>query len=187
MKKLVLASVLAFVAVGFFGCSDSLPESITKSAFTKKWQMPKKSSKSKDAKIKVPYLALGVSEIEVRDTDDIKGYVGVAFKEKDSATQIKDIKLYPRKCGVIVRLPKDFDKLNDRQKRIVGSKEQQNSLKLFSNNDEDTAEWNEVEAELKALWYTPKLKGVEFMNCEAKDIDKVELITSDGTFAYEFK
>ncbi len=40
MKKLVLASVLAFVAVGFFGCSDSLPESITKSAFTKKWQMP---------------------------------------------------------------------------------------------------------------------------------------------------
>lgn len=187
MKKLILTSVLAFVAVGFVAC-DSLPESLTyytTNKLVKEWQMPKKSSKSNEAKIKTPHLVLGVDEYPGVMT---KGSLGVEFKEKDSKTTITDIKLYPRKCGVIMRIPKDFDKLSDRQKRIVGSKEQQVSLRWFSNNDEDIAEWSELEADLKALWETYNLtRGVHSIDCEPKDIDKVELITSDGTFTYEFK
>lgn len=187
MKKFVLTSALAFMAFGFVGC-DSLPESLTdytKNKLVKEWQMPKKSSKSNEAKIQMPHLVLGVDEYPGVMT---KGHLGVAFKEKDSKTTITDIKLYPRKCGVIVSIPKDFDKLSDKQKRIVGSKEQQVSLRWFFNNDEDTAQWSEVEADLKALWETYNLtQGVRSTNCEPKDIDKVELITSDGTFTYEFK
>lgn len=188
MKNLVVKIAFIFVTLGFFGCSDSLPESITKSPFTKEWQMPKKSSKSNEATIKVPYLALGVSNVEVRDTDDVKGYIGVDFKEKDSTTKIKDIKLYPRNCGVFVIYPKEFKDLSDAQKIIIKNEESQNSLKLFSNNDEDMITWNEMDARTKGFWKNLKnLKGVNFINCEAKDISKAELITDNGTFTYEFK
>ena len=186
MKKLILISVLAFVALGFVGC-DSLPESLTQyttDKIVKEWQKSKKSSKSNGAKIKEPHFVLGVADYPSRW---IAGYVGVEFKEKDSKTTITDIKLYPRKCGVIVRTPKDFKDLDDKQKIIAKNEENQKSLKWYSNNDEDTAKWHQMDIELKAFWKSRNLKGVNFTNCEAKDIDKAELITSDGTFTYEFK
>lgn len=184
MKNLVVKNALIFVALGFFGCSDSLPESITGGLDFIKWQMPQKSSKSNEAKIKVPYLALGVADYP---SAWIAGYIGVDFKEKDSTTQIKDIKLYPRNCGVVIHTPKDFKDLSDEQKIIAESEENQKSLKWYSNNDEDTAKWNKMDKQLKAFWQNKNLRYVNFTNCEAKDISKVELITDNGTFTYEFK
>lgn len=146
MKNLMVKIALIFVALGFFGCGDSLPESITSFDLAKEWQMPQKSSKSNEAKIKVPYLALGVS---ANPSFRVKGYIGVDFKEKGSTTTIKDIKLYPRNCGVFIHLPKNYGDLNDEQKLIIKSAENQEKLAWFSNNDEDMLGWNEVQMELK--------------------------------------